>query len=94
MDFECRKGLMPNQRDIICDRDGSLQIQVFNQREELFKPDRNEVHFFGDNFGEILAFETIGYHSESETLIKDAIQWYAQYLGYPQMKIYNRNPIL
>ncbi|TZF83106.1 hypothetical protein FW774_12455 [Pedobacter sp. BS3] len=93
MKFECRQGCMPNQRDIIYDRKTSLQIQVFNQRDELFVPGKNEVHFYGDNFGDILAFETIGYRNESEALIRDAIKWYAAYLGCPGMIIYAANPL-
>ena len=93
MKFECRKGLMPHQRDVICDKEGELKIQVFNLREELFHSQESEVHLFGDNFGDILAFETINYHNQSEHLIRDAIMWYAQYLGNPQMEIFKDNPI-
>ena len=94
MNFECLQGGMPEQRDIICERSINLRIQVFNQKNELFKPNKSEVHFYGDNYGEILAFETIGYQNQSEALIKDAINWYAVYLGFPEMKIYSVNPIL
>ncbi|WP_256013653.1 hypothetical protein [Desertivirga xinjiangensis] len=94
MDFECGKGAMPNQRDVILERETNLKIQVFNQSDELFVPNGKEVHFFGDNFGEVLAFETIGYQHESEAFILSAIKWYADYLGFSKMKIYRNNPIL
>lgn len=93
MRFQCLKGGMPNQRDIIYNKTTGCKIQVFNQREELFLPEKNEVHFFGDNFGDVLAFETIGYQNESEAFIRAAIEWYAEYLGCPKMKIYRNNPI-
>lgn len=79
-------------RDLIYDQGGSLRIQVFNRETELFTPSVSEVHYFGDYFGEELAFETIGYNGETEEDLEAMVRWYANWIGYPAMKIYKKLP--
>jgi len=79
-------------RDMIFHRDGTLRVGVFCPDEESFEPKPNELQFYGDNNGELLAFETRGYDMEEPGLIIEAIRWYANYLGNPEMEILAENP--
>lgn len=80
-------------RDLIYDQGGSLRVQVFRRRREEFKPVPSEIHFYGDYFGEELAFETIGYKGEEEQAVEGLIRWYAQWIGFPQMQLFREPPL-
>jgi hypothetical protein len=79
-------------RDMIFHRDGTLRVSVYCLDEESFEPDPNELQFYGDNNGELLAFETLGYNMEEPGLIIQAIRWYANYVGNPEMEILAEDP--
>lgn len=74
-------------RDIIYQRDGSLRIKVFCVGEKEFRPDPEELQFYGTNEGQTLAFQTQDYNYEEPGLIIEAIHWYANYIGNPDMEI-------
>lgn len=89
----CIRDSQPPYRTLIYDQGGKLRIKVINMQEEAFVPLRAEAHLFGDNFGDILAFETIGYSGQSPEELEAAIRWYAVWIGCPEMKIYKENPL-
>lgn len=79
-------------RDMIFQRDGTLRICIFCIDEDNFEPKVTELQFYGDNNGELLAFETRGYDMEEPGLIIEAIRWYTNYLGNPEMEILAEDP--
>ena len=79
-------------RDIIFHRGGSLRVRVFLLKEKNFFPIPHELQFYGDNNGELLAFETYGYNMEDPGLVIEAIHWYANYLDNPEMEIMAEDP--
>jgi hypothetical protein len=79
-------------RDMIFHRDGTLRVCVYCLDEEPFEPNQNELQFYGDNNGELLAFETRGYNMEEPGLIIQSIRWYANYIGNPEMEILAEDP--
>jgi hypothetical protein len=81
-------------RDLIYDQGGSLRVQVFKRQTELFTPSKSEIHFYGDYYGEELAFETIGYHGEDEEAVEGLIRWYARWIGFPDMRLYKSPPMI
>jgi hypothetical protein len=91
--FYCRRNIKTPFRDVIYHDSSGFKMQVFNLQSERFIPDGREVHFFGDNHGDILAFESIGYNNHNLSLVTAAIRWYADYLEYGEMTIYKHNPI-
>ncbi|HEY0897274.1 MAG TPA: hypothetical protein VGE15_12030 [Sphingobacteriaceae bacterium] len=80
-------------RDLIYDQGGSLRVQVFKQETELFRPAPSEIHFYGDYYGDVLAFETIGYKGEEVEAVKGLIRWYANWIGFPAMTLHNNPPL-
>ena len=79
-------------RDMIFHRDGSLRVCVYCLEEDIFELKPDELQFYGDNNGEFLAFETRGYNMEEPGLIIQAIRWYANYIGNPEMEILAEDP--
>ncbi|HXH98766.1 MAG TPA: hypothetical protein VNI52_00745 [Sphingobacteriaceae bacterium] len=79
-------------RDIIYHRDGTLRIRVFCLSGENFNLDPEEIQFFADDNGEMLAFETASYHGEDPGLIIEAIRWYASYIQNPDLEILADDP--
>jgi hypothetical protein len=90
--FLLAKDVENASRDMIFHRDGTLRVCVFRLNEENFKPKPNELQFYADNNGEFLAFETSGYDMEEPGLIIQAIRWYANYMGDPEMEILAEDP--
>lgn len=74
-------------RDMIFHRDGTLRIRVICLDGQLWSPNADELQLFANNKGEKLLFETIDYHPEDPGLIIEAIRWYANYIGNPEMEI-------
>jgi hypothetical protein len=79
-------------RDIIRQRDGGLRILVYCLDKEYFEANPDELQFYADNEGEILAFETTEYDGEDPIAIIEAIRWYADYIDNPRMEILADNP--
>ncbi|TSJ36434.1 hypothetical protein FO440_23320 [Mucilaginibacter corticis] len=69
-----------------------LRVQTFSLEQEPFYPQENEIHLFGDDHGEWLAFETIGWKGEPISVLEGAMIWYARYLDYPEMLITEEDP--
>lgn len=81
-------------RDIIRQRDGNLRILVYCLDTENFEVDPDELQFYADNNGELLAFETDQYDGVDPIAIIEAIRWYADYVDNPKMEILAEDPRL
>jgi len=79
-------------RDVIHSRDSGLRIRVYCLEEERFRPNNNEIQLYGTTGNNTYAFETIGIASEDAPDIIEAIQWYADYIRYPDMDIAPEDP--
>lgn len=82
-------------RDVIHSRDTDLKVRVFCLDKEAFYRDSSEIQLYGyPNNKELFAFETVGIASDDALDIVEAIQWYAKYIGYPDMEILAEDPRL
>lgn len=79
-------------RDVIRSRDTALRIKVYCLDKEPFTPDLDEIQLYGDYHGSRLAFETDRITAEDAVDMAAAIQWYAKYLGCPEMEILAEEP--
>ena len=79
-------------RDVIHSRDTGLKIRVFCLDKEQFSPDSNEIQLFGYANEKLFAFETIHIVAEDALDVVGAIQWYAEYIDYPEMEILPDDP--
>jgi len=79
-------------RDVIHSRDTDLKIKVFCLDKERFSADPNEIQLFGYADGKLYAFETIDIKAEDALDVVGAIQWYAEYLEFPEMEILPEDP--
>ena len=84
--------LQQHDRDIIVHGATGLRVQVFGLEVDQYKPTPGELHIFGDDHGEWLAFETEGWLMESMDIITGAVVWYARYLDYTEMIILTDDP--
>lgn len=82
------------REDIICFWDSELRIRVALLTDIRLYEDSKELVYYGDDFGTPIIFQTIDYHDEDVNIILNAINWYAEYLDYPQMVISKQNPLL
>ena len=79
-------------RDVIHSRDTNLKIRVFCLSEEEFTPNKNEIQLYGYANNKLYAFETINITGEDALDVVGAIQWYADYIEYPDMEILPDDP--
>ena len=79
-------------RDVIHSRDTSLKIRVFCLNEERFNADENEIQLYGYAHNKLYAFETINISADDALDVVGAIQWYADYIDYPEMEILPEDP--
>jgi hypothetical protein len=79
-------------RNVIVHGETGLKVSVFGLEVEDYKPTPGEIHIFGDDHGEWLAFETEGWSMESIDIITGAVVWYARYLDYSEMNITTDDP--
>jgi len=79
-------------RDVIHSRDTGLKIRVFCLDEERFSPHDNEIQLYGYASKKLYAFETINIVAEDALDVVGAIQWYADYIGFPEMEILPDDP--
>jgi hypothetical protein len=79
-------------RDVIHSRDTGLKIRVFCLNNERFTPQENEIQLFGYANEKLYAFETINIAAEDALDVVSAIQWYADYVGDPEMEILPEDP--
>jgi hypothetical protein len=79
-------------RDVIHSRDTHLKIRVFCINEESFDPDGNEIQLYGFAQNKLYAFETINIIAEDALDVVSAIQWFAEYIDFPEMEILPDDP--
>jgi hypothetical protein len=79
-------------RDVIHSRDTNLKIRVYCLENDTFEPNHNEIQLFGYAHGKLYAFETIDINAEDALDVVGAIQWYADYIEYPDMEILPEDP--
>lgn len=79
-------------KDVIHSRDTSLKLKVFCLEDEPFHPDGGELQLYGSAGGKLYAFETIDINSDDALDIVEGIQWYADYIKYPEMEIVPDDP--
>lgn len=79
-------------RDVIHSRDTSLKIRVTCVDTDSFSPDGNEIQLYGYAEKKLYAFETINIRAEDALDVVGAIQWYAQYIDFPDMEILPDDP--
>jgi hypothetical protein len=79
-------------RDVIHSRDTHLKIKVFCLDKEQFDPDGSEIQLYGYAGRKLYAFETIDIMAEDALDVISAIQWYAEYINFPQMEILPDDP--
>ncbi|MEN0053537.1 MAG: hypothetical protein AAGC65_07700 [Mucilaginibacter sp.] len=86
-------GLNP-RRDLIMDVIYELVIEVIPMDEdEQQEINDAEVQYYGNDYGDPLMFQTIGYKDQPDYAIESAIKWYAAGpLDYPEMEL-SRTPI-
>ena len=69
-----------------------VRLHVYNLELDDFRPTPGELHIFGDDYGEWLAFETEGWNGGDIQVFSNAVMWYAVYLDYPAMEITTEDP--
>ena len=79
-------------RDVIHSRDTDLKIRVSCLSEHDFTPNSNEIQLYGYANDKLYAFETIDIVSEDALDVVGAIQWYAEYIDFPEMEILPEDP--
>jgi len=79
-------------RDVIHSRDTGLKIRVFCLSDEKFSPHESEIQLYGYANDKLYAFETINIAAEDALDVVGAIQWYADYVGEPEMEILPEDP--
>jgi hypothetical protein len=79
-------------RDVIHSRDTTLKVKVFCVTDENYTPDPNEIQLFGYAHKKLYAFETINITPDDALDVISAIEWYAEYIDYPNMEILPEDP--
>jgi len=79
-------------RDVIHSRDTGLKVRVFCLSEERFSANDNEIQLYGYANDKLYAFETININADDALDVVGAIQWYADYIEYPEMEILPEDP--
>jgi len=69
-----------------------LKVNVICIDEERFLANGNEIQLYGYANGKLYAFETINVTPDDALDVIDAIQWYAEYIEYPDMEILPEDP--
>lgn len=80
------------EHDVIIHEATQIKINVFGLEVDDYHPTPGELHIFGEDHGEWLAFETQGWNGENLDVISQAVVWYARYLDYPEMQIQTEAP--
>jgi hypothetical protein len=79
-------------RDVIHSRDTTLKVKVYCVSNENFIPDPTEIQLFGYADNKLYAFETINITPDDALDVISAIQWYADYIDFPDMEILPEDP--
>jgi hypothetical protein len=78
--------------NVIIHYDTGLKINVFNLKNEDFKPNPLELHVYGVNNSDWLAFETEGWTTESLRIIGQAVLWYTLEMNLSEIRLTVMHP--
>jgi hypothetical protein len=85
--------LLPGQTgDVIVHGETGLKINVFKIEREQFVPLIDELHVFGRNTREWIAFETAGWDDKKLDIMSGAILWYTEYKDCKDMQLTFTDP--
>lgn len=79
-------------RDVIHSRDTSLRVNVFCIPDEDFVPNQDEIQLYAYSGKKLYVFETTDVNADDALDMISAIQWYADYIGCPDMEILPEDP--
>ncbi|AMR30541.1 hypothetical protein A0256_03440 [Mucilaginibacter sp. PAMC 26640] len=79
-------------RDVIHSRDTRLKIRVYCLNHDRFNPKESEIQLYGYAHEKLYAFETINISADDALDVVGAIQWYADYIDFPEMEILPEDP--
>jgi len=85
--------LLPGQiRDVIVHGETGFKINVYRLEKESFLPKDGEIHVFGKDPEEWLAFETSGWNTEKLAIMSAALLWYSEFIGFTQLQLTFTDP--
>lgn len=90
----CTLELSPidENRDLIVNAKCNILIEVFFESRDSFVLEPKEIQYYGDDHGDRLIFQTIGYNGDNLSDIELSIMWYAAiHLDYPEMELLKKN---
>jgi hypothetical protein len=79
-------------RDVIVHGETGFKINVYRLEKEIFVPKDGELHVFGKDNKEWLAFETSGWNTEKLEIISAAVLWYSEYIGFYELQLTFTDP--
>lgn len=78
--------------DMIRDVKSMLRISIRRLEEIAFEPNPTELQFYSRYQNGHIVFETVNIKDYLRPLVASALQWYAEYIGQPDMYITNEDP--
>jgi hypothetical protein len=78
--------------DVIYSRNSDLKIKVYCLSRMNYTQQANEIQLYSYHKGALLVFETIDIVAEDALDMIQAIRWYANYVGNPEMEILPDDP--
>ena len=78
--------------DMIRDVKSLLRINILKLEDIAFEPNPTELQFYSRYKDGLIAFETVNIKDYLRPLVASALQWYAEYVGYPEMHISSEDP--
>src|ERR1700744_5494128 len=78
--------------DMIRDVKSMLRISILKLDDLAFVPNPSELHFYSTYKDGHLVFETVNIKDYLRPLVASALQWYAEYVGFPEMHISSEDP--
>jgi hypothetical protein len=79
-------------RDVIHSRDTGLKVRVFCLSEDRFNPNDSEIQLYGYANSKRYSVVTINITADDALDVVGAIQWYADYIEFPEMEILPEDP--
>jgi|GEM_PF-888415 len=78
--------------DMIRDVKSMLRISIRRLEEIAFEPNPTELQFYSKYQNGHIVFETVNIKDYLRPIVAAALQWYAEYIGQPEMYITNEYP--
>jgi len=78
--------------DMIRDVKSMLRISIRRMEEIAFEPNPTELQFYSKYQNGHIVFETVNIKDYLRPIVAAALQWYAEYIGQPEMYITNEYP--